>query len=118
MGCRFEPKQGAGFVRNGVPVAAVFRCRLEPIYAAMAQHVLLQDPLSGHLFVFVGKTRKRIKILWWDRDGHCLWHKRLAKGTFTPPAQHDGKICISPAQLQLLLLGITPKRLSRRWERS
>ena len=34
MGCRFEPKQGAGFVRNGVPVAAVFRCRLEPIYAA------------------------------------------------------------------------------------
>ena len=33
MGCRLKPKQGAGFVRNEVPVTTVFRCRLGPIYA-------------------------------------------------------------------------------------
>ena len=36
MGCRFEPKQGAGFVRNGVPASADFRCRFGPIYAIIA----------------------------------------------------------------------------------
>ena len=75
------------------------------------------DSLSGAYFVFLSRGRDKIKILWWDRDGHCLWHKRLAQGTFTPPAAHDGKACISPAQLQLLLHGITPKRQSRRWEK-
>lgn len=52
------------------PSVSVFLCLL-PVdmrksfdgLCALAQHVLFQDPLSGHLFVFVGKTRKRVKCV-------------------------------------------------------
>ncbi len=74
--------------------------------------------LSGAYFVFLSRSRDKVKVLWWDRDGHCLWLKRLARGSFTPPKDHDGQARISPAQLQLLLHGVTPRRISRRWEKS
>ena len=39
---------------------------------AMAEQVVRQDPLSGHLFVFRGRRGDHIKILYWDRDGYAL----------------------------------------------
>ncbi len=62
--------------------------------AALARHQLEQDPLSGHLFVFVGKRADRIKILWWDRDGWALWCKRLERGTFRAPRVAEGASCL------------------------
>ncbi|AGA91749.1 transposase [Thioflavicoccus mobilis 8321] len=49
---------------------------------ALTQQALAQDPLSGHLFVFVNRRGDYLKILYWDRSGFCLWCKRLERGRF------------------------------------
>lgn len=74
--------------------------------AAQVQTVLKADPLSGHVFVFRNRTGERIKVLWWDGQGLCLYYKRLEKGTFVWPRAKDGKLSITPAQLSSLLEGI------------
>ena len=51
----------------------------------LVQDELALDPLSGHLFAFCNRKRNMVKILYWDRNGFCLWHKRLEKHHFTWP---------------------------------
>lgn len=41
-----------------------------------------QDVLEGHLFLFFGKNRKRLKVLFFDRSGLVLISKRLEGGKF------------------------------------
>jgi transposase len=74
--------------------------------AALVRQELAQDPLSGELFVFIGRRADRMKILYWDRDGLALWCKRLERGTFRPPAAAGAGIKLSPAELAMLLEGI------------
>lgn len=74
--------------------------------AAMVGSILKEDPLSGHLFVFVNRVRDRTKILWWDRDGYAIWYKRLEEGTFQWPASDAARIELSPTELALILGGI------------
>ncbi|MBK8204610.1 MAG: IS66 family insertion sequence element accessory protein TnpB [Bdellovibrionales bacterium] len=44
-----------------------------------------QDPLSGHLFVFINSRRTSIKCLYWDGTGLVLLCKRLDQGNIQPP---------------------------------
>jgi transposase len=71
---------------------------------------------SGALFIFLNRPRDRVKILYWDRDGLALWHKRLERGKFYLPQDQDGAtVELSAAELAMLLEGITPLRVSRRY---
>lgn len=81
--------------------------------ASKVQNTLSADPFSGHLFVFRGKSGVLLKVLWADRDGLCLFTKRLERGRFAWPVSHDGRVHLTPAQLSMLLEGIDwrhPKR--------
>ena len=46
--------------------------------AALVREALGYDPLSGHLFLFVGRHKDRLKILYWDKDGFALWYNHLS----------------------------------------
>ena len=84
--------------------------------AVLVRDDLGYDPLSGHLFLFVGRRRDRIKILYWDRDGYALWYKRLEKGTFRMPvAKPDAaSIELKASELAMLLEGIDLRSIKRR----
>lgn len=64
------------------------------------------NPFSGDLFVFCNRLRSIVKILYWDRNGFCLWHKRLEKDRFKWPQSVDEVIAIDQRQLQWLLSGL------------
>jgi len=68
------------------------------------------DPLSGHLFAFCNRRRDIVKILYWDRNGFCLWHKRLEKDRFQWPQTSEEILAINPAKLLWLLDGCTLDR--------
>lgn len=74
--------------------------------SAQVQVVLKEAPLSGHVFVFRGRSGDRVKVLWYDGQGMCLLYKRIDKGSFVWPSAKDGKVRVSPAQLATLLEGI------------
>jgi transposase len=101
----------------------VFIC-LQPIdlrksfdsLAALTAGVVGQNPLSGHLFVFLNRYRDRVKILFWDRSGYCLYYKRLEAGTFKIPQEYDSGVAaaMSLPELTLMLEGIDLSHARRR----
>ena len=78
--------------------------------SAQVQTVLEQEPYSGHVFVFRGRRGDLIKLLWFDGDGLCLFQKRLERGRFIWPQAEKGAVCLSRAQLSMLLEGIDWRR--------
>ena len=71
--------------------------------------------LSGDIFIFINKRRTRVKLLMWDNDGFCIYHKRLQKGTFELPlSSGQSKVTLSALDLQLILSGIQLKSVKRR----
>ena len=81
--------------------------------AALVRTQLTADPFSGHVFVFRGRKGDRIKVLWWDGDGACLFAKRLEDGRFVWPQATSGSVELTPAQLSMLLEGIDWRRVKR-----
>lgn len=62
---------------------------------------------SECLFVFCNRGRDKIKILYWDRSGFCLWQKRLEKERFKwPKSSIDNSMVINEEQLHWLLQGV------------
>lgn len=78
--------------------------------------VLEQDPLCGHLFLFVNRRRDKLKILYWDRDGLAIWYRRLEQGTFQMPrlSADQQSAEIRSEELVMLLRGIDYQQVRRR----
>lgn len=80
--------------------------------AILVEETLLRDPFSEQLFVFCNRRRDRVKILYWERSGFCLWQKRLEKHRFKWPRRtEDEVITLSGQQLNWLLDGYDVMRL-------
>jgi len=82
------------------------RCSFDKL-SALTQQTLSQDPLSGHLFVFLNRVRTHIKVLYFDRTGLAIWYKRLERGTFTSPTVEE----ITYRDLLCMLEGLQIKKL-------
>jgi transposase len=83
--------------------------------------VLAQDPLSGHVFVFVNRRRNQVKLLLWTRGGFTIVQKRLERGTFAFPGKvtaESKSVELDAHELSMLLEGIdfARARASTRWE--
>jgi transposase len=79
----------------------------------LVSEMLEKDPFSGHLFVFRNRRADRLKILYWDRSGFCIWYKLLEKGTFRFPPAAGTYVEMSAADLALILEGIDLKGARR-----
>ena len=64
------------------------------------------DPFSGHLFVFCNRRRSILKVLYWDRNGFCLWHKRLEKHRFRWLDSERDVLKIGQRELMWLIDGL------------
>ena len=72
---------------------------------ALARDLVRQDPLSGHLFLFVAKNRKRAKVLLYDGTGLCIYQKRLEVGRFVAPWERVSAQTMTVSELALFLEG-------------
>jgi transposase len=83
---------------------------------ALTRHGLQQNPLSGHLFVFINRRATQMKVLYWDRTGFCLWAKRLEAGRFLSDWHQVANREMDWTGLKLMLEGIEPGRLRKRYK--
>lgn len=74
--------------------------------AALVRESMGADPFSGTVYVFRAKRADRVKLVFWDGTGVCLFAKRLEDGKFRWPKVEDGVVWLSAAELSALLEGL------------
>lgn len=82
-----------------------FRKQMDGLIILVADHLQL-NPASGQLFLFRNRSAKKIKILWWDRNGFWLLYKRFEQGRLKFPSSTDSVIELTRDQLGWLLSGL------------
>ena len=74
---------------------------LSGLVAAMGHSIT-----AGDVFLFVGKNKRRAKVLWHDGTGLCLLGKRLDQGRFAALWNSEaGDVELTMSELRLLLEG-------------
>ena len=81
--------------------------------AAVVRDVLGQQPEDGALYVFLGKSPTRLKVLWFDRNGYCLLAKRLHRAVFRGPEPQGSSpsVRIDAEALAALLSGVAREKM-------
>ena len=101
----------SGHVRVMVATKPVdFRKGAEGL-AALVRETMGANPFSGAVYVFRARRADRIKLVYFDGTGVCLFAKRLEDGKFQWPAITDGVVRLTAAQLQALLEGLDWRRV-------
>jgi transposase len=75
--------------------------------SALVEGPMKKKLLSGDVFAFIGRTRKRAKALYFDGTGLCMLCKRLETGHFAAPWKRpgEGPLELTMSELALLLEG-------------
>ena len=82
-----------------------FRKQINGLSVIVSEAMQL-DPFKPVLYVFVNRGRNRIKVLYWDSNGFCLWLKRLEKRQFVWPLTHEqSNVKLTGDQLNWLIGG-------------
>ena len=100
-----------------IPAGVEIYVALEPVdmrlsfdrLSGLAQEQIGYDARSGALFIFFGKRRDALKVLFFDGSGMAIFYKRLDRGTFQipePPTKTARHVEIDDAMLEALLDGI------------
>ncbi len=77
--------------------------------AAICREKYLQDPTSGHYFIFCNRRKNSIKAIYFDGQGFWLFQKRLSSGRFMHwPKRPEAILQLNSAQLQVLLSNGNP----------
>ena len=79
--------------------------------AALVREDMKSDPFSGAVYVFRAKRADRVKLIFWDGTGVCLFAKRLENGEFRWSKIEDGVIRLTAAQLSALIEGLDWRRV-------
>jgi transposase len=79
--------------------------------AALVRETMKSDPFSGAVYVFRAKRADRVKLIYWDGTGVCLFAKRLEDGKFRWPNVQDGVMRLSAAEFSALLEGLDWRRV-------
>lgn len=71
------------------------------------------NALGGSVFIFMNRRRTQVKLLLWEGDGFCIYHKRLERGTFEIPATTGQltTVALDARQLQFILQGISLRKV-------
>lgn len=81
--------------------------------AVIVENAMGVSPFSAGLFVFGNKSRDKIKILYWDKTGFCLWYKRLEQDKFKwPRLGVEPVLNLSSEQFSWLLRGLDITKLT------
>jgi transposase len=98
-----EVSEARVFVRPG---ATDMRKQINGL-AVIVEQVMEANVFEPGLFLFCNAERRILKALYWDRNGFCLWMKKVSKDRFPWPRTHEQARCeIDTAKLKMLLQGI------------
>ena len=84
--------------------------------AALVSGAFGRDVFDGDAFVFLNRRGTQVRVLYWDRDGYCIWMKRLEAGTFRKLEGACGQVLleVDAGELAMVLSGIDAVKVTRR----
>lgn len=102
---------GPDNIRVYVAVGCVdLRKSIDGLSILVSQRFAL-DPFAGHMFAFSNRRRNAVKVLYWDRNGFCLWQKRLERDRYRWPDSREELLEMGWRELRWLLDGLDLRQL-------